>query len=169
MDSKESKEKHELISTRKTVLYFIILIPPLRINFDKKRKKLKTMGCWGEQKTLKNKSEQKSIESFCVLNSFTLWTKAFISFDTTQKSRGSEGFLMPSETCFHTFLHWIKYIYVRQKILIRLHFDRLALRIRMNALFITKQDPIMSNVLYCSLSEAVNHYKAKKKLNWKMT
>lgn len=34
-------------------------------------------------KKLKNKQMQKSIKSFCVLNSFTLWTKAFFLFDST--------------------------------------------------------------------------------------
>lgn len=47
---------------------------------------------------------------------------------------------------------------------VALHFDRLAF-MRMYALFRTKQDPIMSNVLYCSLVGVANQYKEKRKLN----
>ena len=55
----DSKENNELIPVRKNVLYFIDPMPRALISgirFDKERKKIKPLDCWGEK--LKRKTQK---------------------------------------------------------------------------------------------------------------
>lgn len=124
-----------------------------------------TIVCCGEKKgKLKNTEGRKWIESFRVLNSFTLRTKAFISFDSTWRRRRREGFLMLPGTCFPTFPRWIKYNFVRRSILIRLHCTLMGQPLSACTLFLEPNRTQLCQTRCTVLTGVENQYTEKKKL-----